>query len=124
MVRIRLLLRCVNMLYVHAIKSCNSFVFGVQSVFGTHPAHNDGGETSQHAVLTRNLYLTEIAPLAYRRELNDAGFLSSSEAWLSRGLAHAGAGDVPAGLQAVQQALDISTTPQVVNACNLSLSRW
>ena len=47
------------------------------------------------------------------RELDDAGYVSSSEALVSRGLAHAGAGDVPAGLKAVQRARDISSTSEV-----------
>ena len=51
--------------------------------------------------------------MAHCRELDDAGYVSGSEAWLSRGLAHAGAGDVPAGLEAVQRALDVSDTPEV-----------
>lgn len=47
------------------------------------------------------------------RELDNTGSLLSSEAWLSRALASAGAGNASAGLEAVAHAVDISDTPQV-----------
>ena len=52
--------------------------------------------------------------------MDGAGLLLSSEAWLSRGLAHAGAGDLSAALEAVVHAMDTSTTPQVTRSLYLA----
>ena len=52
-------------------------------------------------------------PLLLRR-LDDEGLVLDGQAWLVRGRAHAGAGNVPAALKAVGHAVDAAATPQVI----------